>query len=286
MKKSILTTALMLSLSFGASAQADNKEPRIISAGSTVTELVYALGAEDTLVAVDLTSRHFVEGTDIPQVGYHRQLSAEGLMALAPDMLIGSSEMGPETTISTLTNAGVDIEIVTTGIDRADLNTRIDQVAKLTGSEANAPALKDKVNARLDVLENQTLDNAPSVIFVMMAEGRPMTVAGKNTPVEAVIELAGAVNPTAEQFESYKPMSLEAILELQPDYILVSERNWDSMGGFDGILEKMPLLAATPAGQNHNLIKIPGTAIIGGFGLQSLELAETLHNTFQAGSAQ
>ncbi|CAM4342232.1 heme/hemin ABC transporter substrate-binding protein [Vibrio agarivorans] len=277
-KKTLIAAIATLLVSLPSMA----KDVRIISAGSTVTELIYALGAQDKLVAVDSTSQSFVAETDIPQVGYHRQLSTEGLLALAPSIIIGSPEMGPETTITSLKNAGVDVETVSTGIDRASINNRIDQVAMLTDTQNKAQALKADINQRLDSLEGQTLQAPPKVIFVMLSEGRPITVAGQNTPVDAVIKVAGANNPASPQFESYKPMSVEAVLELQPDYILIAERTLGTMGSIDEIIAKMPLLAATPAGANNNIIPIPGRAIIGGFGLESLTLAETLHERFES----
>ncbi|MDR9831508.1 ABC transporter substrate-binding protein [Vibrio sp. FNV 38] len=276
--------ALIGALALATSAYAD--DPRIISAGSTVTELIYALGAENTLVAVDSTSKSLVEGNDIPQVGYHRQLSTEGLLALAPDIIIGSPEMGPDTTISSLESAGVQIERVTTGIDREDLNQRVDHVAQLTGRESKAIALKQDINLRLDRLEAQPLSISPKVIFVMLSEGRPITVAGSGTPVDAVIELAGGTNPASTQFNSYKPMSIESVLDLEPDYILISERTLGIMGDINEIIVKMPLLAATPAGLNNQILPIPGSAIIGGFGLESLSLSESLHEQFKSGKTQ
>ncbi|MGL6258897.1 heme/hemin ABC transporter substrate-binding protein [Vibrio sp. WXL210] len=278
--------ALVSALATHSTAIAQSHTPRIISAGSTVTELIYALGAEESLVAVDSTSRTFVRGSDIPQVGYHRQLSTEGLLSLAPDMIIGSSEMGPETTIASLSNAGVQVETISTGIDREDLNQRVEHIARLTGKEQKAAVLKRQINVRLDTLEANPLTHSPKVVFVMLSEGRPITVAGSETPVDAVIELAGATNPASAQFESYKPMSIEAVLDLQPDYILIAERTLEAMGSIDDIMAKMPLLAATPAGMNGQIIPIPSRAIIGGFGLESLALAETLHAQFESGRAQ
>ncbi|WP_087026466.1 heme/hemin ABC transporter substrate-binding protein [Thaumasiovibrio subtropicus] len=286
-----LLGALSFSLSTAALAtpapesnQTISSEPRIISAGSAVTELIFALEAESQLVAVDLTSKGFVMGTDIPQVGYHRQLSAEGLMALAPTVLVGSNEMGPEKTLNTLSEAGIDVETVTSGLGLEDLHLRIDQVAALTGTAEKAETLKADVAAQMEKLSATELKNPPKVVFMLLAEGRPMTVAGNKTPVDTVIELAGAVNPAQDAFESYKPMSVEALIELQPDYILVASRSWRSMGGAEGILAKMPLLVATPAGEKNQFIPIPGPAIVGGFGLGSLKLAETLQQTFSSDS--
>ena len=100
--KSTLQTLAITAGLFGAvntvSAN-DLANQRIISAGSAVTELVIALDATDKLVAVDATSR-FPESNALPKIGYHRQLSAEGLIALQPTVIIGSDEMGPDSAVS------------------------------------------------------------------------------------------------------------------------------------------------------------------------------------------
>ncbi|WP_413113602.1 heme/hemin ABC transporter substrate-binding protein [Thaumasiovibrio sp. DFM-14] len=260
-----------------SSAVIADQDVRIISAGSTSTEIIYALGIEERLVGVDLSSRHYIdEDSDIPILGYQGQLSPEGLLSLAPDMIIGSDEMGPESTINALRNAGVAIETVSTGNHAADLVQRIDEIATITGLSSKTETLKKAVNQRFEALEQHKPETAPRVLFVMMSENRPMTVAGDQTPVNTVIKLAGGINPVEASFNSYKPMSIEAILEIQPEYIMLAERTWEAMGGIDGILEKNPLLAATPAGINQNFIPVRSAAIISGFGLQSLELTETL----------
>jgi iron complex transport system substrate-binding protein len=101
-------------------------------------------------------------------------------------------------------------------------------------------------------------------------------VAGKDTTPNAIIELAGGINPAAEKLTSYKPLSTEAMVEMQPDIILVSARSYDKLGGADEILKRMPMLAATPAGQNKQFITIDGHALVGGLGLQSLAEAQRI----------
>ncbi|MDD1829549.1 ABC transporter substrate-binding protein, partial [Photobacterium sp. ZSDE20] len=87
--------AMSLALTAPVAMAKDVEQPRIISAGSAVTELVLALGAEEQLVGIDVTSR-FPQSDNLPKIGYHRNLSAEGLLALEPTTLIGSDEMGPD----------------------------------------------------------------------------------------------------------------------------------------------------------------------------------------------
>lgn len=256
----------------------DTHQQRIISAGSAVTELVLALGADDQLVAIDVTSR-FPQSDKLPKIGYHRNLSAEGLIALQPTTLIGSDEMGPDTAISQLKSAGVAVEIVNTEANVDGLLKRIDQIAKITHTQENATAVKEEVSKKIAALKaNQVPQNeAKKVLFLLIHEGRPANVAGSETSPNAIIELAGGINPAAESLTSYKPLSMESMVEMQPDVILVSGRSYQKMGGADAILKSLPMLAATPAGMNKQIITVNGSALVGGLGLASLAEAKRLN---------
>ncbi len=275
LKNLMLVGALTTIPAFLAGAQAAEK---IVSAGASVTELIYALDAQSKLVGVDVTSVT-PEGANIPKVGYHRALSAEGLLALEPTLVIGSDEMGPKPTLDQLTRAGVDVEVVDTSSTIEGLNHRIDQIAKLTDSEVNVAKLKDKVAQQVnDLNSNQpNPSEVKKVLFLLIIEGRPANVAGKGTTPDAIIELAGGINPAASQIDSYKPLSNEAMVEMQPDVILVSGRSYEKMGGSDAVLKAMPLLAATPAGKNGDIVTIDGHALVGGLGLKSLAEAKRIN---------
>ncbi|WP_099608555.1 heme/hemin ABC transporter substrate-binding protein [Vibrio coralliilyticus] len=275
LKKTLIKGIAALSLSAVAATAMANE--RIISAGSAVTELILALEQQNQLVAVDVTSE-LPQDLELPKIGYHRRLSSEGLMALNPTRLIGSDEMGPETSLSQLKTAGVEVDIVNTLPTPEGLLERIDEIAALTDSQKNAEALKAEVNQQISSLEKNKAKTkeAKKVLFLLIHEGRPANVAGASTTPNAIIELAGGINPAASKLNSYKPLSTEAMVEMQPDVILVSGRSYEKMGGADAILAKMPLLAATPAGQSKNIITVDGHALVGGLGLKSLSEAERL----------
>ncbi len=281
MKRIIWALSLIISATT-VNAQQDNVvNNRIISAGSSITELLIALGAKDQLVAIDVTSRHFNSDESLPQVGYHRQLSAEGLMALSPTHLIGSHEMGPENTLTLLKSGGIKVETVPSGDTEQDLFGRIDKIAQITGTEEKAASLKKSIDEQLTAIKSRQIEHSPKVLFAMLTKGRPATIAGDKTTIDVIINLAGGQNPAKEQMSSYKPLSPEAIVQMQPDYLLVSSRAWEALGGQQGILKEFPLLAATPVAAENRIIPINGSAIIGGFGLESLQLTEELYKTFQ-----
>ncbi|NOH22198.1 heme/hemin ABC transporter substrate-binding protein [Vibrio europaeus] len=274
-KKALLKTVTALSLSLMVSTSFASE--RIVSAGSAVTELLIALNQQEKLVAVDVTSE-LPGSLQLPKIGYHRRLSAEGLLALGPNRLIGSDEMGPETALSQLRSAGVEVDIVNTKPTPEGLLERIDEIAALTQAEQQASKLKKQVTEQIASLEKNKSQqkSAKKVLFLLIHEGRPANVAGRDTTPNAIIELAGGINPAASQLSSYKPLSTEAMVEMQPDIILVSGRSYNKLGGADEILKKMPMLAATPAGQNKLFIQIDGHALVGGLGLKSLSEAERL----------
>ncbi|WP_299692242.1 ABC transporter substrate-binding protein [uncultured Vibrio sp.] len=278
-KTHLLSVAAMsLALTAPTAMANDVEQPRIISAGSAVTELVLALGAEEQLVGIDVTSR-FQQSEKLPKIGYHRNLSAEGLLALEPTTLIGSDEMGPDNAISQLKSAGVEVEIVNTEANVEGLLKRIDQIAKITHTEDHSKQVKAEVNQKIAALKsNQVPSNeAKKVLFLLLHEGRPANVAGGETSPNAIIELAGGINPAAHSLTSYKPLSMESLVEMQPDVILVSGRSYQKIGGADAILKSLPMLAATPAGMNKQIITVNGSALVGGLGLESLSEAKRLN---------
>lgn len=274
----ISSLALVFCAAFIPSTQAENN--RIISASSTVTELLFALGADAHVVGVDLSSRQALEGRDIPVLGYHRQLSAESILALNPTTLVGSPEMGPENILTLIKAAGVNITSLPSEHTREDFYQRIDTLAALTNTKENGEKIKTQVTQKMDALQKSAPKNKPKVLFMLFSQGRPISVAGSNTTVNAVIELAGATNPAAKQSRNFKPLSIEAIVQMQPDYILLAQRTFEQFKGIEGLLKEHPLLKATPALQKSNVLPISSHAILGGFGLASLSLAKTLNEEF------
>ncbi len=265
----LLSTALSMPLQAA--------QERIISAGSAVTELILALHAEQSLIAVDVTSQ-LPDDQQLPKIGYHRRLSAEGLLALSPTKLIGSDEMGPAPVLQQLKSTGVDIEVVNTQANVDGLKARIDQIAAILNKPQEAQQLKSLVDQQVQSLKaNQPTNQKKKVLFLLIHEGRAANVAGTDTTPDAIINLAGAINPAADKITAYKPLSSESMVEMQPDVILVSGRSFEKLGGPDAIIKMMPLLAATPAGQNKQIMAIDGAALVGGLGLKSLAEAKRLN---------
>ena len=271
-----LTLLSCSALSLPASAQ-----ERIVSIGPATTELILALGGEQSLVATDISS---VEPKNLPRVGYHRALSAEGILSLAPTRLIGSDEMGPLPALDQLRRAGVAVSVLETAPTLANLNQRIDTLAKLLNDPTAGAALKAEIQTQTDQLAAQAKQNKPlKVAFLLLHKGQPTSIAGGNTTASALLTLAGGINPV-DQLSDYKPVSAEALIKLQPDLVLVSGRDWQQYQDPQTVLAQVPALAATPAGKNRAIHAIDGHALQGGLSLTSLQQANQIAKWIKLGS--
>ncbi|MBS4713521.1 heme/hemin ABC transporter substrate-binding protein [Aeromonas caviae] len=254
---------------------------RIVSIGPATTELILALGGEQSLVATDVSSP---EPRGVPKVGYHRALAAEGILSLSPTLVVGSDEMGPNSTLDQLRRANVKVEVMATAPTLANLNERIDTLAHLLGDQAAGSKLKEEIAAQSDTLAAQAKQNKPlKVAFLLLHKGQPTSIAGGNTTASALVTLAGGVNPVAG-LHDYKPVSTESLIELQPDLVLVSGRDWQQYQDPDAVLSQVPALSATPAGKNKAIHAIDGHALQGGLSLRSLQQANQIVQWIKQGS--
>ncbi|MGL5006520.1 MAG: heme/hemin ABC transporter substrate-binding protein [Plesiomonas sp.] len=253
---------------------------RIISAGMGVTEIIVALGGQDLLVGTDSSSELPINSS-AKKLGYIRQLPAEGMLALRPNQLIGTDEIAPQSSIDMLKQAGVTVTVLPSGSDIESLKQRITLLAQQLNKPSEGTALLHKTDTQLAELAKKRQHiqskNNLNVIFLLLNEGRAPMVAGGNTPANTLISLAGATNP-AEKVKNYQTVSSESLLAMQPDIIIISQRNWK--GSAQAALAQFPILTHTPAGKNLAVYPINGKALIGGLGLTSLHEADRLADYF------
>ncbi|MGL5345591.1 MAG: heme/hemin ABC transporter substrate-binding protein [Plesiomonas sp.] len=272
-KPAVFACSVALLSCFTAQAVAAD---RIISAGMGVTEIIVALGGEDLLVGTD-SSSELPAGNTAAKLGYIRQLPAEGMLALRPNKLIGIDEMAPQSSVDMLKQAGVSVTVLPSGSDIESLKQRISVLAKQLDKPSEGTLLLQQTEAQLAELAKkrqqiQSKQN-PKVIFLLLNEGRAPMIAGGNTPANTLISLAGATNP-AEKVNNYQTVSSESLLAMQPDIIVISQRNWK--GSAQATLAQFPILTNTPAGKNLAVYAMNGKALIGGLGLTSLHEADKL----------
>ncbi len=226
-----MRAALVLFLLAATSASAAEPPRRIAVAGSGLTEIVYALGAADRLVAVDTTSLFPSAARKLPQMGYLRTLGAEGIASVRPDLLIAAEEAGPPATIAQLAAAGVRVLRAGDGYDAAAVVARVGTVGRALGLEAKAADVAAAVEADFARLARDVAGlKRPRVLFVLSAGGGAPMAAGRETAASSIIELAGAAN-AVDAYRGYKPLSPEALVAARPDAILATDQTLAALGG-------------------------------------------------------
>jgi len=283
----LMTTMLAgAAITGGALAEESYDINRIVSAGNGVTEIIYALGAGERVVAVDQTSTWPEAVNKLPHLGYHRQLSAEGILALQPTLLIGTQDMGPPATLAQLESAGVEVEVLTVDYSAESIERQIKLLADILDREAEGEALwatiKDSLGAARAMAASyeQKHQKKVPVLFVLAMGGRAPSIAGDGTAANAVIALAGGYNPAAEQFHGYKALSNEALLLLAPEVIVFPGAASNPDMTPEKLLERMPALKQTPAGRHGRVVAIDGNMLLGGLGPRTGEVALSLAKTF------
>ena len=253
---------------------------RIVSLGGSITEILYDLGFGDQIIAVDSTSLFPAEAREKPDVGYLRQLAAEPIVALGPTLVIGTEAAGPPVVIEQLEGAGLRLVLAPDEFSVAGALHKIAIVAAAVGRPAEGQALADAVEARFQQLEAKLapIPARPSVLFLLAAsKGAPMA-AGQNTAADAMIAIAGGRN-AVQGVESYKNLSPEAAIGLDPALVVIAEHALLTLGGIEALQARSDL-GLIPAIREGRILVIDANLLLG-FGPRSAEgaweLAKRLH---------
>jgi iron complex transport system substrate-binding protein len=248
---------------------------RIVSVGGAVTEILYALGLADRIVAVDSTSLFPAEALrQKPNVGYMRALSAEGVLGLNPSLVLAIEGAGPKETIAVLEAATVPLVRVPDHYTADGILEKIAMVADIVGAHDHGRCIAGAVAADLDALAKlrAQVTTRKKVLFVISLVGGKPTVAGRNTAADGIIKLAGAVN-AIEAYEGYKQLSDEAVIAAAPDTVLVMQRPNDPLDA--ATVFATAAFAATPAAAQKSFIAMDGLYLLG-FGPRTARAARDL----------
>ena len=281
MKRRLAVTLGLAAMAAAAALPARAQTPpRIVSVGSALTEIVYALGAEGLLVGVDTTSQYPAAAQALPQVGYMRALSAEGVLSLKPTLVIATTAAGPATTLDQLRATGVEVIVLPDLYDYDSVIAKIAAVGRLTGKQAEAVAMIARGRGDMAALTARLAKatGKPRVLFLLSMGGGAPQAAGRDTAADGIIRLAGGAN-AIDGYAGYRPLTPEAVIASRPDVVLVTRQTAQAMGGAQAVLDQ-PALRQTPAGRAGKVLEFD-TLLLLGFGPRTpqaaLELAMALH---------
>lgn len=242
-------------------ARAQDDPPRVVAVGGSITEIIYALGMEHLLVARDTTSSWPAEVEALPDVGYMRALSPEGVLSVRPDLIIAEEGSGPPETIDVLAEAEIEFVMVPETYDAAGVSAKIMAVAQALGVPDEGAALAADIDAQLAEATAIVTGDAPRVMFILSMQGGRVMASGTGTAAAGIIELSGGENAVTA-FEGYRPLTDEAVLSAAPDVILMMDREGDHATG-NADLFAHPSLGLTPAAETDSVVRINGLLLLG-----------------------
>ena len=235
---------------------------RIVTADGSLTEIIYALQAEDTLVGVDTTSNYPENATQLPQIGYKRSISVEGVLSLNPDLLLTTEESGPPKSINQLKQTGLKVKQFSAAPTVEAVQAKITGIAELLGKADKGEILWNDVQSKIEAAKAKTkqVKQPVRVLFVLGMNEKSPIVAGHNTHAESMIKLAGGIN-AIEGLEGYKPITPEAVAVANPDIILMMARKEHSIPADK--LFSQPGFMLTKAAKTQGLISMEGMYLLG-----------------------
>ncbi|UVK36513.1 hemin ABC transporter substrate-binding protein [Mesorhizobium sp. AR10] len=235
---------------------------KIAAIGGSITEIVYALGEQGHLVARDSTSRYPEAALKLPDVGYMRQLSPEGVLSVNPTGILALHGSGPKEAVDVLKKTSIPFIEVPERYDSEGILEKIRIVGKALGVDAKAEVLATEIDAKLKAAEKQTVSikDRKRILFVLSIQGGKVLASGSDSAADGIIKLSGGVN-AVEGFSGYKQMSDEAIITARPDVILMM--NNAGRATSDEELFANPAISSTPAGAARKLIRMDGGYLLG-----------------------
>lgn len=281
-RSSLGAIALVVSSLIATSPIAAEPHPeanRILAIGGSITEIIYALGQQDRLIARDTTSSYPAEAQELPDVGYMRALSPEGVLSVEPDLILSEEGAGPPEAIDVLKEAGIPFETIAAEANADGLEAKIRAVAQALGVPDAAEGPVAALRSDLEQLALKTSgEGKKRVMFILSLRGGRVMASGQGTEADTIIRMAGAVN-AVEGVDGYKPLTDEAIITASPDVILMMNRGEEASDhdAADKELFAMPAISTTPAAESRSVIRMNGLYLLG-FGPRTGKAALELHN--------
>lgn len=251
---------LLVSCRFGNPENGGAGEMRLVSLSKHLTEMVFALGKGRDLVAVDLSSTYPDSAKLLKTVGYHRALNPEGIIAMNPDLVIHSNDIGPENVLRQLTQAGLRLQAFggANTIDSARLLLK--ELGRFFKEEGKADSIIQQMDAGLaraaDTLNTRTIRDSLKVMIIHFGQRNNtyFVMSGRNGAGDKMIRLAGGT-PATFNGKGAREMSAEAVALANPDVIIATDYGYDKMGSMDKFIASVPGVALTNAGKNKRIVR-------------------------------
>ncbi|TMI69622.1 MAG: ABC transporter substrate-binding protein [Bacteroidetes bacterium] len=245
---------------FGNKETGDKKDQRIVCLSKHLTEMMFALGKGHDLVAVDLSSTYPDSAKLLKTVGYHRALSPESIIAMDPDLVIHSNDIGPENVLPQITKTGLNIHAFggANTIDSAKLLLK--ELGKFFGEEQKADSIANKmerdISAAADSVKAMNIKDSLRVMIIHFGRANNVyfVMSGRRGVGDKMIALAGGRTAIYDA-KGARQISAEAVATANPDVIIATDFGFDQMGNMDKFIDGVPGVALTNAGKNKRIVR-------------------------------
>ena len=237
---------------------------RYVVISQVYNEIIWALGAQDRVVGVDLSSTFPAEVKNMQTVGYHRALSAEGILSLHPTAVIQDGNIGPPQVVEQLQGLNIPLKGFTAKNDSIDgTKALIREMGAYFHKEDRAEELCRTLDAQnaasLEKVKQYSEQPRVAVIHFGRASNVYLVVgkggSGDGGAASRMIEWAGgqmAIDKTGMQ----QMASPEMIAQANPDVILVTDFGFDRLGGSVDEIKALPGVATSNAAKNNRIYRI------------------------------
>lgn len=242
-----------------------NAYDKIVVLTPDVGDVVVALGHKDKVVGKDDTNKNPMLAT-AKSVGVHRNLTAEPIVAMKPDLVVGSHMALPSSIYKRLTSLKVHAVNVAPDESLKTYAKSIRTLGELLGEQTKANTLASTWEAGMKPMP------ASKKRYILSYDGR--IVAGRGTVGDTLIKLAGGIN--AANVTGLKPLSREGWLAAKPDVIILAKHQEQVLGSVQ-TLKSRPEFAPSAAAKNDKIFYWPANDFLR-YGLDSPQVIQKMND--------
>jgi iron complex transport system substrate-binding protein len=233
----------------GRTVNVPDHPQRLISLAPSVTETLFALGLSDRLVGDTDYCDFPPQAKNLPHVGGTQNPSLEAIVALKPDLVIGTDEANRRETVAQLERLGIPLYGVTAHTVEGTIAS-IEDLGQALGWGPATQRLVASLRARTAAVDQQVLGK-PRIKVLFVVQYRPLISAGKQTFISDVIRRAGGISISDDMGSEWPRMGLESVLSRAPDVILVPKTQ--AFAPELDEFQKMPGWRDLAATKNHRI---------------------------------
>ena len=249
----------------------------------TLSRTVHELGMGEGLVGRDLSTQ-FDEARDLPLVtGTAHELNAEAILALDPTLIITDTSLGPWDVVLQMRDAGIPVVVVDSARSLDNVDDITTMVAGALGVPEAGAELARRVGAEIEEVTGEIAAIAPpenerlrTIFLYVRGSAGVYYMFGKDSGADDLIDAVGAYDVADEiGWKGMRPVTAEGLVAAQPELVVMMTKGLESTGGVDGLLEQLPALAQTPAGQHRRFVDIADSLVLG-YGPATAEVLNAL----------